>query len=528
MSKLVLTGEQAREKMLIGVKAISSIVGSTLGPKGSNVAIDRTFGSPLVVHDGVTVARQLQLDDEAANMAIDILVDGASRTNDEAGDGTTTATVLAGAIYEQSNKVIKAGANSMMLRKGIEEGKNLMIAELTKMARPVKKEDIVEVATISAQDSIIGQCVADAFNRHGERSIVTVDENSVPIVDVEYRDGMQFDRGVISPFMCNIPERMEVDLKNVNILVSDKRVAWQELGELMDGLIKAHNTRQLVIICSGLDEMTLANIIANKKQGIFNAIVVNAPGYGDAQKALLEDIAIYTGGRFISADSRELLSEIEFTDLGLVDRVVSGEKNTLIISNNAKKELLEARIKLIKDTLAKPDTSAVAREKLEERLAKLTSGIAIVKVGANSEVEMRERKERAIDAISAVRSSIEQGIVAGGETALLKASRVLDELIASTSDDIKIGVQVLQRACHKPFELLMSNSGLDAGAMKADVLKDTKNRGIDVMSGELCDLIAKGIVDPVKVTKSALSNAVSVASQLITTDTLIVELPEKK
>jgi chaperonin GroEL len=533
MAKLLKFKTEAKEALLRGVATVAEAVGSTLGPKGNNVGIDRQWGSPTVVHDGVTVAKEIDLVDKFENMGAQMVKEAALRTNDEAGDGTTTATVVAHAIAQESYKNIVAGNNAMILRKGIEKAHSAMQTALDAMAIPINTlEESKQVAIISAQDESIGRMVATAIDRMGADGVITVEESGTTETTVEYKEGMEFDRGWVSPYFVTSPELMETNIDNPYILITDKKL--DDAKDFLTFINKfaldsTKDSSGLVVVSDEISSLILQTLIVNKLKGnqtLQNILAVHAPKYGDQRKSFLEDVATVTGGTFISSDTGMKLESVELSMLGRASRVTSTKDSTIIVDGRGIKKGIEDRISSLKNTMAKIE-SEFEKERLQERIAKLSSGIAIINIGANSEIEMREKKERVIDAISATKAARSEGIVPGGETALIRAALELDKIEAT--DEEKVGIKLVKKAIEQPFRKLMSNAGYDEGEMLAELKGhlDKKSMGIDVIDGKVKDLVKAGVIDPVRVTKSALKNAVSVAIMVMTTDTLITDEPEK-
>lgn len=530
MAKLLRFSTEATQKLLEGVNTITEAVAATLGPKGNNVAIERKWGAPTVLHDGVSVAKEVDLDDPFANIGAQLMKEAAIRTNDTAGDGTTTATILAQAIVTGALKNIAAGANAMMLRKGIEQAKESLVMELHQMAKPIKTpEEIKQVATISAQDEEIGGLIATAIDKLGRDSIITVEESGGTQLSIEYKEGMEFDRGYISHYFVTNGALSVAELENVYMLITDKKLS--STADIVPFVTKFAEDKErqgnnLVIIAENVETDALAFFVLNKIKGTLPSLCIQAPGYGASRKAMLEDMAVLTGGRVISEEAGETLENVTLADLGRARKITATKDSTLIIDGGGTEEAITERIKTLETQLQNPDLGEFDREKITERKAKLSSGIAVINVGANSEPEMREKKERCIDAINATKSAIEEGIVPGGEVALIRAARKVK--IDPWMNDVSVGAALILEAVKKPFERLMENSGYNAGRMFAKLENELgkSNMGIDVMDGEIKDLVKAGIIDPVKVTRSALENAVSVAIMVMTTNVLIVDKPE--
>ncbi len=529
MRKQPYFGVDARAKLLAGVTAVARAVGSTLGPKGSNVAIDRDFSVPLNVHDGVTVAKEFGVPDRAEQVGVDMVIDAADKTNDAAGDGTTTATLLVEAIATEANRAIAAGGNAMIIREGIELAKLEAVKKLQSMSREVVDSEIERVAAISAQQPDIGAKIAQAIGKMGREVIITVEESGAGVLGLEYKEGMQFDKGLVHPFMATNQETMEAELDDVVVVVTDKKVSD---GQEMLGLlkkIKEANKNNIILICSGLEAEALALALINKQKGALNTIAVTLPGFDDRHRRdFAEDLAVVTGAKLLGKESNGRLDQLELTDLGHARRVVSSRETTLIIDGAGDPKRVTQRVATIRKYKDNPDIASFDRERADERLAKLTSGIAVITVGANSETEMRERKERVIDAISAVKAAMQEGVVPGGETALLRCIPALRKLYEANDNDVRVGIGIMIEALQRPFKKLCENSGLNAGGLLDKVLESEYPMGVDVLDGELKDMMEAGIIDPVKVTRCALENAVSVGIMIATTDTLIIPLPPER
>lgn len=532
MAKILKFDADAREKLLKGINTLTEAVAATLGPKGRNVAIDKKWGSPNVVHDGVTVAKEIELDDPFENMGAQILKEAASKTNDIAGDGTTTATVLAQAIVSESLKNVQTGANPMILRKGIEKAVIAVVEELKRMSKKLSTpEEITQVATISAQNEEIGKLISEAISKVGKDGVITVEEGKTLQTVLDYKEGMEFDKGFASPYFVTDSDRQEANIEDPYILITDKKISnIQELLPFLEKFVSVSKT--LVIISEEVESDALAALILNKIRGAINVLVVNAPGFGDRRKQMLEDIAVLTGGKVISEETGRKLDSAEVEDLGRAGRVVSTKESTVIVDGKGSKKAIDSRIAQIRRELEGTD-SEFDREKLQERLAKLTGGVAIMNIGAATETELKEKKERAIDALSATRAALAEGIVPGGEVALVRAAKVLDAIIAADtkagiSSDELVGVTIVVNSLVKPFKRLMENSGYEPGVMLSKVQSEKiMTMGIDVMDGAVKDLVKAGVIDPVKVTRSALQNAASVAIMVMTTNVLITDAPEK-
>lgn len=525
MAKQLLYSEEARKKLKSGVDALSEAVVTTLGPKGRNVALDRKWGAPQVVHDGVTVAKEIELIDPFENMGAQLIKEAASKTNDVAGDGTTTATLLAQAIIEEGLKNITAGANPMLVKKGIEKSLEVVIEELKKIAKKVSsKEEKVQVANISAADPEIGKFIADALEKVGDSGVVTVEESKGLKMEVEYKEGMQLDKGYVSPYFVTNPEKMEAEIEEAYLLITDKKIsAVSDLLPALEKFVKV--SKNLVIIADEVEGEALATLVVNKLRGTFNCLAIKAPGFGDRRKEMLQDIAVLTGGMVISDETGRKLENIEVEDLGRADRVLATKDETVIVGGRGKKSEIESRIVKIRAEIKETD-SEFDREKLEERLAKLTGGVAVISVGAATEVELKEKKARVEDAVHATKAAVEEGVVPGGGVVLVRSRKALSAL--NLIGDEAIGRQILYRALEKPLCKIVENAGVDSGWVLREVEKGEGDFGYDVVKMEFGSMLEAGILDPAKVTRSALQNAVSVATMLLTTEALITDLPEKK
>ncbi len=530
MAKQLIFNEEARRSLKRGVDILATAVATTLGPKGRNVALDKKYGAPTITHDGVTVAKEIELADPYENMGAQLLKEAATKTNDIAGDGTTTATVLAQIIVNEGLKNVAAGANPMLIKHGIEAGVEKVVEYLKSMAIEVNKKDqIAQVATISAQDPEIGNLIAEVMDKVGKDGVITVEESKSLNFETEYVEGMEFDRGYISPYFITNPERMEAEIKDPYILIHDKKIsAAQDLIPLLEKLVQ-RGKRDLVVIAEDVDGEALATLVLNKLRGTLNVLAVKAPGFGDRRKAMLQDIAILTGGTVISEETGRKLENATVEDLGRADRVVSTKDDTTIIGGRGDERRIKARIEEIRVEIEK-STSDYDKEKLNERLAKLAGGVAVIRVGAATETELKEKKHRVEDALSATRAAVEEGIVPGGGVALLQAVKALED-VKMPHEDEQVGVNILRRALEEPIRRIVGNAGLDGSVVVQQVRqmsKDNKYIGFDVISGEYVDMIKAGIIDPVKVTRGALQNAASIASMILTTEALITDIPEKE
>ena len=528
MAKQLQFGQQARTSLTNGVNALANAVGVTFGPTGRNVALEKKWGGPTVVHDGVTVAKDIDLKDPFENMGAQLIKEAASKTNDKAGDGTTTATLLAQAIINEGMKMVAAGANPMALREGMEEALKLVVAELRKMARPVKDEDVVRVATISAQNEEIGKIIAEALTKVGKDGVVTVEEGRSTKLEVAYKDGMEFDKGYASPYFVTNADKMEAEIENPYILITDKKISsLNEFLPFLESLVKV--SKNLVIIADEIEGEALAALIVNKLRGTFSPLAIKAPGFGDRRKEMLQDIAILTGGTVISDETGRSLESVKIEDCGRADKVWADKENCRIIGGKGLKSAINARIAQIK-TFIKNSTSDFDIEKLQERLAKLSGGVAVINVGAATEVEMKEKKERVNDAVAATKAALEGGIVPGGGVALLRARKVLPKLKdALKQPDQKIGVDILYNALSRLVKTIATNSGVDAGWVLHKIEESkTDDYGFNAITLKFGSMYDEGIVDPAIVTISALINSISVSGSGITTEVLIADIPEKK
>ncbi|HEY7790635.1 MAG TPA: chaperonin GroEL [Vicinamibacterales bacterium] len=525
MAKQIVYGEQSRQAILRGVNALADAVKVTLGPKGRNVVLDRKFGSPTITKDGVTVAKEIDLKDPLENMGAQMVREVASKTSDIAGDGTTTATVLAQAIYREGSKNVVAGANPMEIKRGIEKAVETVVASLKKQSKPVKGNMIAQVGTISANnDETIGKIIAEAMEKVGKDGVITVEEARTLETSLEVVEGMQFDRGYLSPYFVTDPERMEVVLENPVILIHEKKVSsMKDLLPVLEQV--ARMGRPLLIIAEDVEGEALATLVVNKLRGTLQAAAVKAPGFGDRRKAMLEDIAILTNGRAITEDLGIKLENIRVEDLGQAKKVTIDKDNTTIVEGAGASSAIEGRVKQIR-TQVEDTTSDYDREKLQERLAKLVGGVAVIKVGAATETEMKEKKARVEDAMHATKAAVEEGIVPGGGTALLRASKELASL--KLGGDQQIGVNIIARAIEEPMRWIATNAGLEGSIVVQKVKELGPESGFNALTETYEDLVQAGVIDPAKVVRSALQHASSIASLLLTTEALVAELPEEK
>jgi chaperonin GroEL len=525
-AKQLKFGDDARTSLAQGVNILAKAVITTLGPKGRNVALDKKWGGPSVVHDGVSVAKEIELQDPFANMGAQLVKQAAEKTSDAAGDGTTTATALAQAIVNQGMKNITAGSNPMAIKRGIDKGVEAVVAEIKKISKPIKsQEEISQVATISAGDGEIGAKIAMALEKVGRDGVVTVEEGKSLTIDIEYTEGMEFDKGYASAYFAAKSEKMEAEVASPYILITDKKIsAIQDLLPFLESFIKV--SKSLVIIADDVEGEALATLVVNKLRGSFDVLAIKAPGFGDRRKAMLEDIAILTGGTVISEDTGRTFEHVKVEDLGRADKVWADKDNTRIIGGKGTKAAITARIKQLKDEIDRT-TSEFDKEKLQERLAKLSGGVAVINVGAATEVELNDRKERVKDAVGATKAAIEEGIVPGGEVTLIRATKALDSL--KLDGEEQVGLDILRFALEQPFRLLTRNAGLDDGYF-LKIVKESKDNdfGVNVATGETGSMIKFGVIDPAKVTRSALQYAASVGTMILTTECLVTEIPEKK
>jgi chaperonin GroEL len=531
MAKLIAYDEEARHALKRGIDKMSAAVVATLGPKGRNVALDKKYGAPTVTHDGVTVAREIELADPFENMGAQLLKEAATKTEDVAGDGTTTATVLAQAIITEGLKNVAAGANPMQMKIGIEKAMKAASKAIMDAAKPVNgHDDVAQVASISAADAEIGALIADVMDKTGKDGVITVEESKTLAFETEFVEGMQFDRGYISPYFVTDPQRMESVLDQPYILITDRKIsAIADILPTLEKVIGA-GRKELLIVAEDVDGEALATLVVNKLRGIVSVLAVKAPGFGDRRKEMLRDVAILTGGQLISEELGKKLDGTLLTDLGQARRVVSTKDETTIVEGKGSQVEIDGRMKQIKAQI-EDTTSDYDKEKLQERLAKLAGGVAIIKVGAGTEVELKEKKHRVEDALSATRAAVEEGIVPGGGVVLLRAQAALDNL--GLEGDANIGAQIVRRALEAPMRQIAENAGLDGAVVIENVRRYQKQRkspnlGYDVLAGDYVDMIKQGIVDPAKVTHSALENAASIAAMILTTEAMVTDKPEPK
>jgi chaperonin GroEL len=530
MAKQVIHGEESRAAILRGINQLADAVKITLGPKGRNVVIDKKFGSPTITKDGVTVAKEIELKDALENMGAQMVREVASKTSDVAGDGTTTATVLAQAIFREGVKTVAAGANPMALKRGIDKAVERATEEIKRLSKPVKGDAIAQVGTVSANgDQTIGNIIAEAMNKVGKDGVITVEESKTMETSLEVVEGMQFDRGYLSPYFVTDPERMEAVLENPLILINEKKISsMKDLLPLLEQVAKMG--KPMLIIAEDVEGEALATLVVNKLRGTLNIAAVKAPGFGDRRKAMLEDIAILTGGKVISEDLGIKLENVKLEDLGRAKKVTIDKDNTTIVEGNGKHADIEGRVKTLRAQIE--DTSSdYDREKLQERLAKLVGGVAVIKVGAATETEMKEKKARVEDAMHATRAAVEEGIVPGGGVALVRAAKALEKFLTNKAGegdpDEQIGVNIVRRALEEPLRQIVQNAGKE-GAVVVERVRSEKNEnvGFNAATEEYEDLVKAGVIDPAKVTRTALQNAASIAGLMLTTEAMVSEIPE--
>nr|MBC7244235.1 chaperonin GroEL [Chloroflexota bacterium] len=532
MAKQLVFGEEARRRLKSGMDMLANAVVTTLGPKGRNVALDKKFGAPTITHDGVTVAKEIELKDPYENMGAQLLKEAATKTNDVAGDGTTTATLLAHMIVTEGLKNVTAGANPMLIKRGIEKATEAVVEALKGMAREVKdKSDIAHVAAISAADKEIGELIAEVMDKVGKDGVITVEESKGLAFETEYVEGMQLDRGYISPYFVTNPERMEAELEDPYILITDKKIsAVTDIVPILEKLVQI-GKRELLVIAEDVEGEALATLVLNKLRGMLNCIAIKAPGFGDRRKEMLRDIAILTGGQVITEEMGRKLETATINDLGRARKVVATKDETTIIEGKGSEKDIKGRIEQIKAQI-EITTSDYDREKLQERLAKLAGGVAVIRVGAGTEVELKEKKHRVEDALSATRAAVEEGTVPGGGVALINAMPALDNVKMELPDE-NTGVSIVRMALEAPMRMIAENAGKDGAVIVEEVRRQQKtkknsNIGYDVIADEFGDMYEKGIIDPLKVTRSAVQNAASIAAMILTTEALVTDIPEKK
>jgi chaperonin GroEL len=528
MAKQLKYGDDARKILFAGVNALADTVKITLGPKGRNVVLDKKFGTPLITNDGVTIAKEIELEDPFENTGAQLIKEVSTKTNDVAGDGTTTAVVLAQSIIKEGLKNLAAGANPIILKKGIDKAVDVIVDALKGMSKNIKsKNDIAQVAAISSSDETIGQLISDAMEKVGKDGVITVEESKTLKTELNFVEGMQFDRGYASAYMVTNSEKMIAELNDAHILITDKKISnVQEILPLLNQVLQ--EGLKLLIIAEEIEGEALATIIVNKLRGALNCVAVKAPGFGDRRKAMLEDIAILTGGQVISSDLGIELKDVDISMLGRAKQVKVDKDNTTIVEGAGSADAIAARIKSIKAQIEET-TSDYDREKLQERLAKLAGGVAVINVGAATEVEMKEKKLRIEDALNATRAAVEEGIIPGGGIALLRTRTELEKLIAKLESDEKTGASIVLKAIESPIRQIAENAGVDGSVVINEILaNDNPSYGYDALKNEFKDLLEAGIVDPTKVARSALQNAASIASTLLTTESLVCDIPAKE
>ena len=525
MAKQIKYGEEARKALQTGIDALADTVKITLGPKGRNVVLDKKFGAPLITNDGVTIAKEIELEDPFENMGAQLVREVSVKTNDVAGDGTTTATLLAQSIVREGLKNVAAGANPMIVKKGIEQATEAAVQSLAAQSKPIEgKTEIAQVAAISSSDETVGQLIADAMEKVGKDGVITVEESKTMKTELSIVEGMQFDRGYASSYMCTDMEKMEAVLDNPLILITDKKISnIQEIIGLLEQVVQ--QGKKLLIIAEDVEGEALATLVLNKLRGTFTCVAVKAPGFGDRRKAMLQDIAILTGGQVITEELGLELKEATIDMLGSARQVKIDKENTVIVEGAGDSDEIKARIASIRSQI-EDTTSDYDREKLQERLAKLSGGVAVINVGAATEVEMKERKLRIEDALAATRAAVEEGIVPGGGTALLNAAKSVAKLVSETTGDVKTGVQIVLRALEEPVRQIAKNAGVE-GSLIVEKIKSRKSStfGYDAAKDEYADMMERGIADPTKVTRCALQNAASVAAMVLTTESLVTDIP---
>ncbi len=524
-AKQLLFGDDARQKMVSGVNQLAAAVTTTLGPKGRNVALDKSWGAPSVIHDGVSVAKEITLEDKFENMGAQLVKQAAEKTNEAAGDGTTTATLLAQQITVKGMKYVTAGTNPMMMKKGIDKAVAAVVAEIRRLAKPVKKSDWEKVGTISAQNAAIGAKIAEALALVGENGVIEVEEGNTMDITIEHKEGMVFDKGYASPYFAAGSETMEAEIKNPHILVTDQKItSMQDLLPLLEKFINV--SKDLVIIADDIEGDALTNLVVNKLRGVFNVLAIKAPGFGDRRKAMLEDIAILVGAEYIATDRGMSLKDVEVEHLGKADLVKATKDTTTIIGGKGKKVDLDARVAQIDKEMSVAKDYEL--EKLMERKAKLAGGVAVIQVGAATETEMKNLMERVKDAKGATKAAIEEGIIPGGGVTLIQATKVLSKL-KSDSHDEQTGIDLIRDVAQEPLRMLASNSGEDAGwVVRTIMTKDNPSFGFNALTNEFGDMVKAGVIEPAKVATAALQNAASVASMILTTECLVTDIPEKE
>lgn len=527
MAKDILFDEDARRALGRGIDALADAVKVTLGPKGRNVVLDKKFGAPTITNDGVTIAREIELEDPFENMGAQLVKEVATKTNDIAGDGTTTATLLAQAMIHEGMRNVVAGASPMVLKKGIELGVKTLVAEIKEKSKKIEGKDaIAQVAAISSLDEEVGELIADAMEKVGKDGVITVEESKSMDTNLTVVEGMQFDRGYISPYMITDTDKMEAVMSEPYILITDRKITTiSDILPILEKVVK--QGKELVIIAEDLEGEALATIVVNKLRGTFRALAVKAPGFGDRRKAMLEDIAILTGGNVITEELGRKLDSVELEDLGRARQVKATKDETTIVDGYGDKKKIADRVEQIKREV-KETTSDFDKEKLQERLAKLSGGVAVIEIGAATEVEMKDKKLRIEDALNATRAAVEEGIVAGGGTTFIDILPALEKIEQSAEGDVKTGIRIVKRAIEEPVRQIAENAGLEGSVVVECVKKEGSGRGFNALTGEYVDMISAGIVDPAKVTRSALQNAASIAAMVLTTEALVADKPQKE
>ncbi len=525
MSKQITFDEQARKALVCGIDALANTVKVTLGPKGRNVVLDRGYGAPTITKDGVSVAKEIELEDKNENIGVELVKEVASKTNDDVGDGTTTATVLAQAIVHEGMKNIAAGANPVALNRGLHRASEAIVEYLkSTVSKPVQEDEIANVAAISANDKEIGTKIADAMKEVGKDGVITVEESQSFGMDIETVKGMRFDKGYVSPYMVTNADRMEAEYQDAMILITDKKISSvEEILPLLEKVAKS-GSKDLVILAEDVDGQALTTLVLNKLRGTFNVLAIKAPGFGDRRKEMLQDIAILTGGKVITEDIGLKLENVELNDLGHARKITSTKENTTIVEGKGDAKMVQDRIAQIHKLIEQSD-SEFDKEKLQERVAKLAGGVAVIKVGAATETEMKEVKHRIEDAVGATKAAVEEGVVPGGGVALIRAVKALDNL--NLIDEEMLAVKILRKALESPLYTIARNAGYEGAVVVDAVKKQEGNFGFNAMTGEYEDLVVSGIIDPAKVTRSALENAVSIAGMVLTTEAIVTDLPKK-
>ena len=527
MAKKIIYGEEARKSLLKGVNKLADTVKVTLGPKGRNVVLDKSFGSPLITNDGVTIAKEIELEDKFENMGARLVKEVSTKTNDVAGDGTTTATVLAQAMVKEGVKNVAAGADPMSVKRGMDKAVDVAVKELKEISSSVNgKEDIARVASISANSAEIGNLIADAMDKVSKDGVITIEESKTSQTELNVVEGMQFDKGYVSPYMVTDTEKMEAVLENPYILLTDKKISnIQEILPLLESLMQ--QSGKLLIVCDDVEQEALSTLVLNKLRGVLNVVAVKAPGFGDKRKAMLQDMAILTGGEVITSDLGLELKDTTLEQLGRAKQVKVQKENTIIVDGSGNKEKIAERVKQIRNEIAETK-SEFDKENLQERLAKIAGGVAVIGVGAATEVEMKDKKLRIEDALSATKAAVEEGIVAGGGTALINVIPKVEKLVSTLEEGEKLGAKIVLKALEEPLSQIVRNAGLEPAVVVENVKKADLGFGFDASKEQYVDMKKSGIVDPTKVTRSALQNATSIASMVITTESLVADMPEKE